>query len=148
MFPALIISKYLHFIYLFDTTHQPQSGLLALLPKIDSNPFLSLNIDWNGHIFSLLFCYHCLMAKRDFDFWTVFEFYFQIYRQIITLGSKIYTGMIMHAILSKLNSLLLRDGKWRAILVADFLSEIERIVFVEWRPFMKSFWFFGNLVIN
>jgi hypothetical protein len=42
----------------------------------------------------------------------------------------------MHDTFSKIRSLELREGKWRAILAADFLSEMEDMVLVESRPFM------------
>ena len=49
----------------------------------------------------------------------------------------------MNAIFSKLNSFELRDGKCRTILVADFLLEIDEMVFVESRPFIVGYRFFG-----
>jgi hypothetical protein len=42
----------------------------------------------------------------------------------------------MHDILSKTWSLEFREGKCRAILAADFLSEIDEIILVESRPFI------------
>lgn len=53
----------------------------------------------------------------------------------------------MYETFSKISSLELREGKWRAILAADFLSEMEDMVLVESRPFMIG-WVFLVILVN
>lgn len=48
----------------------------------------------------------------------------------------------MHVILSKLKSFVIREGKWRTILAADFLSAIDEIILVEIKPFILGTLFF------
>jgi hypothetical protein len=72
LFPVLIISKDHHSINLLQIAYQPQICLLAFLTKVDSDPFLPLNIDWNADVLSLLLCYQGLVTKRNLDFRLIF----------------------------------------------------------------------------
>jgi hypothetical protein len=54
----------------------------------------------------------------------------------------------MHVILSKLKSLVFREGKCRTILAADFLSAIDEIILVEIKPFIVGTRFFSLFLVN